>query len=672
MSSGSLGRLAFVTWLLACVLLPDAAPAQTLRTRQLLLAPLAAPPGVTATYSVGGVVVAWQGASGAATYVVLRGPDATTPGAEVGRVEASVLTFTDAGFNAAAGYQVVAVAADGRTAASEIVTYAPPLKMAITDPTRLATRTRFLSSAVVAPVITLAHEKNAPTGFDWTAHEGDTVIVTGTGFDPSMTVGAQDAYTVSTTWVINTRAQIIPITPFNVTATSFSFVPANMAGPYAAQSRAHLLVVTKGTLADTSDAPLFIFQPRVVRKITSVAQTAIRSGGRVKITGVGLGNVIGGYFGNGTPGSVSNPMWTVANRSDTYLELWTTPQCNQEGILMLDGGAPPGGGSNILITPDSVIRVGCYPGTPSGYIVGTESMPNSTVYAPAGSSITIRGSNLRAVTRVVDQRGVAQPFTYTFVNSGNFEMLSVRLPSQVSPSAANFGFTLDNVLTDPVVAGTVTGTVMVMTPPTWYRISPAWAEPGQLVTINGHNLKYNATPTVTVGGASAQVTSASFLALTFRMPQNATTAPIIIGNEGGSVTASGPFQASTGVQHPGFFVVSGPSSVTQIQLPRPTAAYGDTITVRGQNLARLSGICFLSTPVPAMPNAQWIQLRRLPIGSGLGYETSNAEMKVLYDRNDWMVSAGNAVQLLAPSQPVGDNPPSQFACASNPGGVQWP
>jgi hypothetical protein len=339
---------------------------------------------------------------------------------------------------------------------------------------------------------------------------------------------------------------------------------------------------------------------------------------------------------------------------------------------MLDGGAPPGGGSNILITPDTVIRVGCYPGTPSGYIVGTESMPNNLISVAAGSSITIRGNNLRAVTRVVDQRGVSHPFTYTFVNSGNFEMLSVRLPSSVTASASNFGFTLDNVLTDPIVSGTVTGTVMVMTPPTWYRISPAWAEPGQLVTINGHNLKYNAAPTVTVGGASAQVTSADFLTLKFRMPPNATTGPIVIGNEGGSVTASGPFQANTGAQHPGFFVVSGPSSVTEIQLPRPTPAYGDTIVVRGQNLARLAGLCVLSTPVPAMPNATWLKFRRLPIGSGLGDEASNTEMKVAYETTPGYINAGNAVQLLAPSQPVGDYPPSQFACAANPAGIPWP
>ena len=32
----------------------------------------------------------------------------------------------------------------------------------------------------------------------------------------------------------------------------------------------------------------------------------------------------------------------------------------------------------------------------------------------------------------------------------------------------------------------------------------------------------------------------------------------------------------------------------------------------------------------------------------------------------------DAVQLLAPSQPVGDYPPSQFACAANPAGIPWP
>jgi hypothetical protein len=62
----------------------------------------------------------------AAQYVVLRAPNATTPGTPVGTAAAGTLTFLDRGFIAAASYQVVAVAADGRRGVSATVSVAGP------------------------------------------------------------------------------------------------------------------------------------------------------------------------------------------------------------------------------------------------------------------------------------------------------------------------------------------------------------------------------------------------------------------------------------------------------------------------------------------------------------------------------------------------------------------
>jgi hypothetical protein len=84
------------------------------------------PQGVTATYTSNGVQVTWQPMEGVAGFEILRGPDGTTTGTLIGRARSGVFTFVDAGFNAQAGYQVAAVASDGRKGYSTIVLYTPP------------------------------------------------------------------------------------------------------------------------------------------------------------------------------------------------------------------------------------------------------------------------------------------------------------------------------------------------------------------------------------------------------------------------------------------------------------------------------------------------------------------------------------------------------------------
>jgi hypothetical protein len=90
-------------------------------------APLAAPQGVTATFAATGVRVAWQGVAEAVQYLVLRAPDATTPGTTIITVAAGTLAYLDNATRAAATYQVIAVAIDGRRGASALVAYQPPV-----------------------------------------------------------------------------------------------------------------------------------------------------------------------------------------------------------------------------------------------------------------------------------------------------------------------------------------------------------------------------------------------------------------------------------------------------------------------------------------------------------------------------------------------------------------
>ena len=316
---------------------------------------------------------------------------------------------------------------------------------------------------------------------------------------------------------------------------------------------------------------------------------------------------------------------------------------------------------------DTQIMVGCAAATPTGYIVGSESSPNGILPTLPGTSVSIRGTDLRWVTKVLDGQSRSYPFTYAKLQGG-IELLSVTLPPTPGPYAIQFS--LENPLTDPVQNGTVTGTISVIAPPTWYRISPAWAEPGQLLTVNGNNLKYSFGATqVRVGGVAAQIVSGNELSLSFRVPSSTTVGPIEIENPAGKVQLTGPFTAGTGASHPGFFLVVGPSAVTQIVQPNATLSSGDVLTVRGQNLARLAGICVLQA---SGAGQQWLTLRR-PGGAGLGYETSNTEMQVvLYFSAAPASIAASQIQLYAPSAPVGDYPPSQFACAANPAGLSWP
>lgn len=158
---------------------------------------------------------------------------------------------------------------------------------------------------------------------------------------------------------------------------------------------------------------------------------------------------------------------------------------------------------------------------------------------------------------------------------------------------------------------------------------------------------------------------ADALTVEFRLGAGTADGPIVIKNQAGSAQLTGPFTATSGSQHPGFFVVSGPSVVQSVSSPGSSLADGDIVLVKGQNLARLGGICVLGMGLE-------IELRRVGYGSSvLADITSNSEMQV---RVPWVANIANgaAVQLLAPSTPPGDVTPSSFACAPNGTSVIWP
>lgn len=226
---------------------------------------------------------------------------------------------------------------------------------------------------------------------------------------------------------------------------------------------------------------------------------------------------------------------------------------------------------------------------------------------------------------------------------------------------------MESLWVTPVLSGMVAGIVRTAAAPTWNTIGPVWAEPGQMVRVNGHDLSNGQPPSVTVGGVAAQVLRHDPLWVEFRLGAGTAAGPIRLQNEGGSVAMTGPFTASTGSTHPCFFDVSGPSVVQAITAATPTRAYGDILTVSGQNLARLRGVCVESSGQGGRAAGSFALTRVDTNGPVL----SNTEMRVTLNDQPYTVKSGGAIQLYAPTTPPGDYPPTSFACVPGSTGVTW-
>ena len=206
----------------------------------------------------------------------------------------------------------------------------------------------------VPPTITSVRALTSPNSPSVIVRAGDTIVVKGTGLDGINTTLTINFATNTGTaaqpnWVVNTAAlRTFSATATDVTASEFRFAVPDVP-PTIALVASMVVTVAKGKASVTSKDVIQVGQKPTERKIVSVEQTAVRAGGRIKIHGLdiddvpGLGGYSGvtvGYFGVGTPGSVSNPAISVANRGATYVELWLSQTCNQHGILMLSAPVP--------------------------------------------------------------------------------------------------------------------------------------------------------------------------------------------------------------------------------------------------------------------------------------------------------------------------------------------
>jgi hypothetical protein len=223
------------------------------------------------------------------------------------------------------------------------------------------------------------------------------------------------------TWPADMTARF-PVTPTLATSTAMEFnVPNFPLRTSFATTESYVIganlavVLSRGTEVVTSSQVLHVGRTPAPRKIDSVedplvAANAYNKYARIRIHGEGFDDtdgpngyrgVIGGYFGIGTPGSATNRLMSVANRSHDYLELLLPADCRQRGLLMLSAGQPSGGGSETLIA--SSLTVECIPDIPKAYIVGTEPVfsISSPLAVQAGGAVNIRGTDLH-VARFFD------------------------------------------------------------------------------------------------------------------------------------------------------------------------------------------------------------------------------------------------------------------------------
>ena len=159
-------------------------------------------------------------------------------------------------------------------------------------------------------------------------------------------------------------------------------------------------------------------------------------------------------------------------------------------------------------------------------------------------------------------------------------------------------------------------------------------EAGQEVFIMGYALSEppNLVPSVSISGAQLPIVSAATVQVRALIPPGTASGPLVFTTGGGSVTMPGTVT-----------VLSGPTVFESIS--PSTASVGETVTVTGQNLFRLYGICKGGTPnVPLINTA----------GSATPWTNNSASFVVPQGWNGtvpvWMwVNIGGEIKCIATS-----------------------
>ncbi len=192
------------------------------------LPPLQAPHGLSVAARADGALLSWQPVEGATRYLVLRGTGAPPAEPPLATLGAGSKEYLDCGFSAAGAYQVVALAADGRRAASGVVAFAPrpapvtlpvPLTPGNVSAPTTAPMARLESNLATLPAkrgntssgaatfsITSVRPVNAPNSPSFLVRSGDTLLVKGAELAGISAVTLSYATQSSGRWVPNPAA----------------------------------------------------------------------------------------------------------------------------------------------------------------------------------------------------------------------------------------------------------------------------------------------------------------------------------------------------------------------------------------------------------------------------------------------------------------------------------
>jgi hypothetical protein len=534
---------------------------------------LAAPTGVTASLIRGGVAVRWQGVAEATSYRILRAPDATTPPGMLGVVPNTSGLYVDSSLPpyTPAWYQVVTIAADGRTAASAPVAFTPP----------------------PAPPVLSALSPLRP-------YPGQTVTLTG-AYLTGVTAIKVSSAPVAATGGLTIAGQVAANT---ITATSpnqISFQwPLN--GSWWDGISVTLEVTNAG---GTVESP---FTVTVDRRpvITGATKPVARAGYNIELTGRNLDAATAGFIGDGPINSAANPPLTAQGGWLGLSAIIRTPaNCSRKGTLQLQGSYPMPGltsWSTTTISSATPVQGGCAV-TPTGNYVSPQ-------VAKPGSTVRVAGKGFSWITGI--QYGPTS-LKWTPISDIEFDLEIPVPPNPDTWAGGPISPQLLNSIPDGTVPGSLNPAPISAYPPLAQGLSAVWAECCESVVLTGKWLTnpVGGMPIVKVNGVRVQVASASFNAVTFQVPYPAAgdlggPAPVSIEHPGGSSTTPTPL-----------ILVTDPSAITSISPASISAGVATTVTVTGTNLARARGIC-----LPGANQLGPFVLRTDPV-------TSNTQMQVL-------------------------------------------
>ena len=466
----------------------------------------------------------------------------------------------------------------------------------------------------------------SPTAGPLTA--GNTVTITGTGFD---TATAVDFGSVSVPFTVNTNDSITATAPA---------APGNVPGSQ------DITVTTSGGPSSASSADVYTWDP--VPTLTSLSPGQGIAGGGATITVNGTGFTQGGA-GATTVSVGGTPATNVTVLSGTQLTA-TVPATNTAGVVDVTVSTP--GGTTAIstadqftyfFTPPLVSSVSPNQGSPAGgqpvTITGTgftgatgvsfgstaatsftvNSNNQITAVAPPGAGgskvdVTVTGPSGTSTTSSSDlftygpQVSSISPGTGAVIGGTavtvNGQGLSDATSVQFGSSPATFTVLSSTQLAVIAPAGTGTVNVTVTTPegtsatsstdtftytyptPSVSAVSPSSGPVGgsQSVTISGHGLT-GATAVSFGGSAGTGIVVNSDTSITVTTPAHAAgTVDVTVTTPGGTSSTSSADDYTFG------------PAVTSVAPGNGSTAGGTSVTITGSDFTGATGVAFGSTP----------------------------------------------------------------------------